>query len=164
VTSFDLARQVEIFGKLTGLPTGGAGTEFRSLATDFRFDQGQIFTDNLRLEMDQMIATGRGVLRLGEPVMCDYDLLAELGAGLTQKVIPAGGALGVAGNIFMNQNMLGVPLKMSGPVTQPSFSLNPAGMGKRATERMVAQPEDTVKGILNLFKGGDKATPGVKKK
>jgi len=159
ITSFDLARQVEILGKLTGLPTSGVGTEFRSLSTDFRFDNGRLFTDNLRLEMSQMNVTGRGALQLGEPMTTDQDLVAQLSSALSKRVVPGGNFVSTAGNFFMDQGMLGVPLKMSGPITHPSFSLNAEYMGKRMTERFTRKPDQTVKDILDLFKGKDKPKP-----
>jgi hypothetical protein len=161
ISSFDLARQVEIIGKLTGLSTGGAGTEFRSLSTDYRFDNGQVFTNNVRLEMTQMQVTGDGVLQLGEPVMCDYSLLAQLSAALSRTAAPGGGAVEAA-SFFLDRSRLGVPLKMSGPITQPSFKLDPEGLSRRVTERIVRSPEEAVKGILDLFKG--KPKPEEKKK
>ena len=163
VTSFDLAREIGLLGKLSGLTTGGSVTDFRSLSTDYRFDNGQIFTDNLRLEMSQMNVTGRGVLRLGEPITCDHDLLAQLSAALTSKA-SGGNVLGAAGGFLLSQSMAGVPVKMSGPVTQPHFSLNPGAMGKQAAGQIVNKPQDAVKGIFDLFKGGDKTQSADKKK
>ena len=161
VTSFDLAREIGVLGKLSGLSTGGSITEFRSLNTDYRLDSGQIFTDNLRVEMSQMNVTGRGKLQMSEPMTCDYDLLAQLSAALAKS---GGNVFGAASSFLVSQSMAGVPVRMSGPITQPHFMLNPTAMGKQAAGRIVSAPEDTVKGIFNLFKGGDKSQSGDKKK
>jgi len=163
VTSFDLAKEIGVLGKLSGLPTTGSVTDFRSLNTDYRFEGGQIFTDNLRLEMSEMNVTGRGVLRLGEPVTCDHDLLAQLSRALASKA-SGGNVLGAVGGILVSQSMAGVPVKMSGPVTQPHFTLNPGAMGKQAASQIVNRPQDAVKGIFDLFKSGDKTKSDEKKK
>jgi uncharacterized protein involved in outer membrane biogenesis len=157
IASFDLARQVELIGKLTGLPTGDGRTEFRALSTDLRFDGDRLFTDNLRLEMNQMTVTGRGVLTLGEPVMTDHRLLAQLSSSLTRRLTKDEQVLAAMGAATFGD--LGVPLKMSGPLTQPSFQPDAEALARRTAERFIKQPDQTVKGILDLFRRGDQTSP-----
>lgn len=164
ITSFDLARQIELIGQLNGLPASGGGTTFSTLSTDLRFDHGRMYTENLRLEMSQLQVTGRGVTQLGNQATTDHQLLAHLSSALTQRVMPGGGFISSAGNFFMDQNNLAVPLKMSGPIAQPHFSLNPEGLQKQVTERFIRQPDQTVKGILDLFQSKDKSKSGGEKK
>jgi hypothetical protein len=176
ITSFDLKKQVEIFGKLTGLPTGGAGTAFHLVKTNFRLDPGKLTTNALQIVMDDLQVAGNGTMQLGDVVLTDYDLLAKLSPALSKRFAGGGdesesGASGlrkllgqvasVAGNFFIDQGSIVVPLKMSGPIRQPSFALNTAVIQKRATERFIPQPsergtkgrpEDAIKDIMDLFR------------
>lgn len=157
ITSFDLEEQIGLIGKLTGLPTGGAGTVFRQLNTTFRFTGGKMMTDSLRLEMGQIAVTGSGGLQLGDPVTTDYDLLARLNQELTKRVLPGGNVLTRVGNFFMEGQFMVVPLKMSGPITRPRFSLNADLLRRRMTDRFRQQPGEAVKDILDIFKRKDKS-------
>jgi hypothetical protein len=175
ITSFDLMKQVEILGKLAGLPTGGAGTTFRSLKTDFRLDRGKLINNALQIVMDDLQVTGNGTMQLGGNVIADFDLLAKLSPALSQRFAGSGGegessAAGigkfigkltsVTGNLLMEKGSIVVPLKMSGPIREPSFGLNTAVVQKRATERFLGKPgesftrgkpEDAVKGLLEML-------------
>ncbi len=92
-TSFDLLKQVEILGKFTNLPTGGAGTAFRSLKTNLHFDQGRLTMDALQIVLDELQVNGDGVMQLGAAPTINYDLLVRLSAALTKRFLP-----GCAGN------------------------------------------------------------------
>ncbi len=151
-TSFDLVRQIEIIARLSGLPAGNGVTKFSLLRTDFRFDNGKLLTNNLRLEMEQMGVTGNGALQLGESVTVGHDLLAQLSQELTRRIIPGGNIWAAAGTFFLEQGRLSVPFRMSGPITQPGFSLDSRLVQERLKERILRKPEDTVKGILDIFK------------
>jgi len=157
ITSFDLEEQIALVGKLTGLPTGGAGTVFRQLSTAFRFANGKLLTDGLQMDLGQMAVSGTGGLQLGDPVTTDYDLLAQLSRELTQRVLPGGRGFAIVGNFFMQGQSLVVPLKMSGPITQPRFSLNTELLRRRMTERFRRQPERVVEDILDIFKRKDES-------
>ncbi|MBI4469690.1 MAG: AsmA family protein [Acidobacteria bacterium] len=165
ITSFDLARQVEILGRLAGLPLGGAGTEFRALKSDLRFENGKVHTENMKLEMNDMSVTGRGILQLGDVITADEELMARLSPALTRRVLPEGGAIAAAGTFFLEQEMLSVPIRMSGPVTQPRFSLSAEVMQKRLTERFTRQPQQAIKDLLDVFKRkGQSGKEGEKKR
>jgi hypothetical protein len=108
--------------------------------------------------------------------MTDYDLLAKLSPALSKRFAGGGDesesaasgirkilgqVASVAGNFFIEQGSIVVPLRMSGPIRQPSFGLNTAFIQKRATERFVpkpterstkGRPEDAVKEVLELFR------------
>jgi len=145
-TSFDLMKQVEVLGKFLNLPTGGAGTAFRSLKTNLKFDHGKMSTDALQLLMEDLQVNGDGWMQLGDAPTINYDLLAKLGAGLSKRVAPASeskspinlgaGFSSVVGNFFMDQGSIAVPIKMSGPLTQPSFGLNSAMLQQRAKNQI----------------------------
>jgi AsmA protein len=202
-TSFDLMKQVEVLGKFANLPTGGAGTAFRSLKTNLRFDRGRMTTDAMQLVMDDLSVTGNGVMQLGDSPTVDYDLLARLSPAITKRVLPlpggadaagaAGGAgassllqsigkiTGALGGASADQSSLTLPLKMSGPIKQPSFGLNAALMGKQMKSNLInsltgtsnkgankdagagtgkdaaaPKPADLLKGVLGGFKGKGK--------
>lgn len=170
ITSFDLMKQVEIFGRFAGLPSGGAGTAFRSLKTNFHIDRGRLTTDDLQIIMDDLQVTGSGSMQLGDVVTTNYDILAKLSPALSNRVAggkgsQSGGIAGIigkvtsaAGGFFTEGDSVIVPLKMSGPIGQPSFGLNAALIQKRATDRFLGKPgeqsqkpEDAVKGLLDIF-------------
>lgn len=145
-TSFDLMKQVEVLGKFLNLPTGGAGTAFRSLKTNLKFDHGKLSTDALQLLMDDLQVNGDGWMQLGDAPTVNYDLLAKLGPALSKRVAPASdsksplnlsaGFSSVVGNFFMDQGSIAVPIKMAGPLTQPSFGLNSAMLQRRAKDQI----------------------------
>lgn len=172
ITSFDLMKQVEIFGRFAGLPAGGAGTAFSSLKTNFHIDRGRLTTDDLQIIMDDLQVNGSGSMQLGDVVMTNYEILAKLSPALSNRVTGSresttGGGLrdiigkvtSAAGGFFTEGDSVVVPLKMSGPLRQPSFGLNASVVQKRATERLIGKPgekstkpEDAVKGLLDIFK------------
>jgi uncharacterized protein involved in outer membrane biogenesis len=194
--SFDLMKQVEVLGKLYNLPTGGAGTAFRSLKTNLRFDNGRMTTDSLQIVMDDVQVTGDGVMQLGDAPTMDYGIMARLSSALTKRVMPTksgdeaaggglplpiGGALGsVVGNFFMEKDAMVVPLKISGPLSSPSFGLNTSALQRRAKDRLLesveerflkksgeqqkdqqkdqkeVKPADALKGVLDIFKKKEK--------
>jgi AsmA protein len=158
--SFDLMKQVELLGKLVNLPTGGAGTAFRSLKASLRFDRGRMTTSALQLLMDDLSVTGEGSMQLGDAPTVDYDLLARLSPGLTRRVMPQSGDAGSPlqgiskitsklGNFFMEQDSMVVPIKMSGSINQPTFGLNSSMLEKRAKERLVESFTDRLNKELN---------------
>lgn len=157
-TSFDLMKQVEILGKFANLPTGGAGTAFRSLKTNLRFDQGRLTTDALQIAMEDLQVSGNGAIQLGAAPTINYDLLVRLSQPLTKRLLPGGsnssntansltganetpvkapaGLSALMGNFFMDQGAIALPLKISGPMGGPSFGLNSALLQKRATNQL----------------------------
>lgn len=168
--SFDLMKQVEVLGKLINLPAGGAGSAFRSLKTNLRFDRGKLTTDALQLVMDDMQVGGDGWLQLGDNPSVSYDILAKLSPALTRRVLPGGasgeggrtpitlgtGVSSVVGNFFMDQGGIVLPIKMSGSLKQPVFGLNSSLLQAKAREKL----KDNLKeGLVDKFlkKPGDTA-------
>jgi len=165
ITSFDLEQQVALIGNLTGLPTGGAGTIFRNLHTAVRFVDGQMLTESLRLELGDFEVDGSGGLRLGDPVVTDYDLVARLSKELTRRIVPQGKISQVAGNFFLDeQDRLVVPLKMSGSISNPRFSLNTAVLRANLTGTIRRRAEQSVGDILRGILGGKRESPTKKEK
>jgi hypothetical protein len=162
ITSFDLMKQVEVLGKLFNLPSGGAATAFRSLKTNLRFDRGKMSTDALQLLMEELQVNGNGFMQLGNAPTISYDLLAKLSPALTKRVVPSGGdgsagksplgflggASSVVGNFFMDQGGVVIPLKVSGPMSQPVFGLNAALVQQRAKEQLKG---NLTEGLLDRF-------------
>lgn len=151
-TSFDLMKQLEVVGKLFNLPTGGAGTAFRSLKSNLVFERGRLRTDTLQIVMDDLQVNGNGVMQLGETPSIDYDILTRLSPELTRRVVSqsdssGGGTAGkilsglgkltsAVGSFFVDQNVAVIPLRVSGPITQPSFGLNSNLLEKQAKARL----------------------------
>ena len=164
ITSFDLMKQVEALGKLVNLPTGGLGTAFRSLKTNLKFDRGRMTTDALQLVMDDLSVTGAGVMQLGDSPAVDYALLARLSPALTKRVLSQSGGTEAGsllqsigkitsklGTFFVEQDVMVVPIKMSGPIKQPAFGLDSVVLERRAKDRMVESFSDKL--IKGLSKG-----------
>lgn len=63
----------------------------------------------------------------------------------------------------MEGQVLVVPLKMSGPLTRPRYSLNTEVLTKHITDRFRRQPEQAVEDILDIFKRKDKSKPKERK-
>lgn len=157
ITSFDLERQIAQLANLTGLPTGGVGTIFRNLKTAVRFVDGRVLTEDLHVELSDFNVDGSGGLRLGDPALADYALLARLGQELTKRVIPQDKAWSMIGTFFLDeQNRLVVPLKMSGPVSSPRFSLDAAVLKAHLGGTLRRQGERAVEDILKDILGGDR--------
>ncbi len=159
--SFDLMKQVEVLGKLINLPTGGAGSAFRSLKTNLRFDRGKLTTDALQLAMEDMQVGGNGWLQLGDNPSVSYEVLAKLSPALTKRVMPGGSSEGgrtpitlgaglnsVVGNFFMDQGGIVLPLKMSGSLKQPVFGLNSSMLQAKAKEKL---KENLKQGLVDQF-------------
>jgi uncharacterized protein involved in outer membrane biogenesis len=172
LTSFDLMKQVEALGKLANLPTGGAGTAFRSLKTNLKFDRGRMTTDALQLVMDDLSVTGGGVMQLGDAPSVDYSLLARLSPALTKRVTSQSDAAGTVsllqsigkftsklGNFFVDQDAMVVPIKVSGTLKQPAFGLDAAILEKRAKERLVQSIGEKLKKEPAGEPGKDAAKP-----
>lgn len=156
-TSFDLMKQVEILGKFANLPTGGAGTAFRSLKTNLRFDQGRLTMDALQIVMDELQVNGDGAMQLGAAPTVNYDLLVRLSPVLTKRLLPGGsedsgspvkvltGLSSTVGSFFLDQGVIALPIKVSGPLKGPSFGLNAALLQKRATTQLKESLFDQLK-------------------
>ena len=158
-TSFDLMKQVEILGKFANLPTGGAGTAFRSLKTNLRFDQGRLTMDALQIIMEDLQVNGDGGMQLGAAPTVNYDLLVRLSPLLTKRLLPGSSGDGEApvkalaglsstvGNFFLDQGVIALPIKVSGPLKGPSFGLNAGLVQKRATAQLKESLFDQLKKI-----------------
>lgn len=163
--SFDLMKQIEVLGKLVNLPTGGAGSAFRSLKTNLRFDRGKLTTDALQLVMDDMQVNGNGWMQMGDNPTVSYGLLAKISPALTKKVMPGGasnltgsgsetgakppinlgsGLTSVVGNFFMDQGGIVLPLKMSGSLKQPVFGLDSSVLQAKAKDKLQENLKETL--------------------
>lgn len=162
--SFDLMKQVELLGRLVNLPTGGAGSAFRSLKTNLRFDRGKLTTDALQLVMDDMQVNGNGWMQLGDNPAVSYGVLAKLSPALTKRVMPGGsnlagsgsegggrtpitlgtGLSSVVGNFFMDQGGIVLPIKMSGSLKQPVFGLDSSVLEARAKNQLKENLKETL--------------------
>jgi uncharacterized protein involved in outer membrane biogenesis len=158
ITSFNLVQQIAAIGKLVGLSAGGSETRFRQFSTNYRIAGGRLVTDGLKWDLNQIVVTGRGGLQLASPNNTDYDLRAQLTPALTRTVIPGGNILSTAGNYFLSGQMVVVPIKMSGPLRQPRFSLD-SGVLRDNLIRVPKQPVEAVKDVLDIFKKKPKEKP-----
>lgn len=169
-TSFDLMKQVELLGKFADLPTGGAGTAFRSLKTNLRFDQGRLTMDALQIVLDELQVNGDGGMQLGTMPSINYDLLVRLSPLLTKRLLPGGagesespvkalaGLSSTVGNFFMDQGVIALPIKISGPLKGPSFGLNAGLLQKRVTAQLKENLFDQIRKKIDPAKP-DQADP-----
>ncbi|MFN6201147.1 MAG: AsmA family protein [Acidobacteriota bacterium] len=176
IASFDLLKRGETIGRLVNLPTGGAATAFRQIRTNLRFDPGVLRTDALQIVMTDLTASGEGTIRFGEPGSVDYAILARLSPALTRRILssragranragtaddPAAlatgespaettsGGTGVSqlfSSFFTEKDSLVIPLKISGPVNGPRFSLDAETLRRRATSSIFENLQQKILG------------------
>ena len=144
LTSFDLLAQIERLGKLANLPTGGAGTAFRSLKSNLTFGEGQLRTDGLEIATQDLSVTGQGRLQLIEPLRMDYSVLAQLSPDLTRRILSSSNVTGGQGTVgrllssfFVERESLVIPLQVSGPLQQPTFGIDSAVLRRRARTNLL---------------------------
>jgi hypothetical protein len=88
-------------------------------------------------------------MQLGDAPAVDYSLLARLSPALTKRALSQSGESGARsllqnianaasklGSFFVEQDSMVVPIRMSGPLKQPSFGLNTVALEKRAKDRL----------------------------
>ena len=124
ITSFNLKEQIAMLGKLAGVETGKAGTEFDDLISNFTISNGRVSTSDLhmRLQGTALRATGS----LGLDKSADYQISVELPSSVSKKYMGSNQLLNMASaTFFANEkgNMV-LPLRMTGLITSPRFALD----------------------------------------
>jgi uncharacterized protein involved in outer membrane biogenesis len=124
ITSFNLKEQIAMLGKLTGLETGTAGTEFEDLISDFTISNGRVSTSalHMRLQGTALRATGS----LGLDKSADYQISVELPSSVSKKYTGSNQLLNMASATFFanEKGNIVLPLRMTGMITSPRFALD----------------------------------------
>ena len=113
-----------MLGKLAGVETGKAGTEFDDLISNFTISNGRVSTSDLhmRLQGTALRATGS----LGLDKSADYQISVELPSSVSKEYMGSNQLLNMASaTFFANEkgNMV-LPLRMTGLITSPRFALD----------------------------------------
>ena len=160
ITSFNMSEQVATLGKLAGMNLGQSGTDFEDLASDFVIREGRIFTSNMRVKMTTMRLQGNG--SFGFDKTTDCRILAEIVSEPGRKGSDSNQLANLAsGVLFKNaQGNIVLPLRMTGLITSPKFSLDPQAAND-LWKNMLREGgvKDAMDSIQNLFKPKKSGTP-----
>jgi len=153
ITSFDVEKQIETIAKLAGLSAAGKGTKFRNLSTVFHIASGRLTTEQMKVNMSGLHLEADGVMNLVDSVTTDYDLIARLNKELSGQLMPTGDAAFLVNTFFVDEkNRISVPLKMTGPLANPSFALNlqvlQANLGRTLQRRATKGVEEALENVL----------------
>jgi hypothetical protein len=153
ITSFNMSEQVATLGKLAGMNLGQSGTEFEDLASDFVIRESRIFTSNMRVKMTTMRLQGNG--SFGFDKTTDCRILAEIVSQSGHKGGDSAQLANVAsGALFKNaQGNIVLPLRMTGFITSPKFSLDPQAANDLWKNMLRdGSAKDALDSIQSLFK------------
>ena len=160
ITSFNISEQVATLGKLAGVNLGQSGTEFEDLASDFVIREGRIFTSNMHVKMTTMRLQGNGAFGFDKTTDCRIlaEILSEPGRKSGDSTQLANVAAGV---LFKNaQGNIVLPLRMTGLITSPKFSLDPQAANDLWKNMLrEGNVKETIDSIQSLFKPKKSATP-----
>ena len=116
-------------------------TTFKTLETDFVFEQGVADFKRIHMVNPEIEANGGGTMTLEQPrlnmaidTVVSPQILARSGSGKTARLLKDG------------QGRIVVPLKITGPIENPTINLD----GEKLAQRGMSQP--TEKGFGSLFK------------
>jgi uncharacterized protein involved in outer membrane biogenesis len=160
ITSFNMSEQVATLGKLAEINLGQSGTEFEDLASDFLIRDGRIFTSNMRVKMTTMRLQGNGSFGFDKTTDCRIlaEILSQPGRKTGDSTRLANVATGV---LFKNaQGNIVLPLRMTGLITSPKFSLDPQAANDLWKNMLrEGSVKDAIESIQDLFKLKKSATP-----
>jgi uncharacterized protein involved in outer membrane biogenesis len=124
ITSFNLAEQVALLGKLTGLNVGQAGgTEFENLVSELTVANGRVNTNTMHFRASGMSLKARGSLGLDRSA--DYQISAEVPAALSKKTNVSQYLDLASATFFQNENgNVVIPLRMTGDISRPRLTLD----------------------------------------
>ncbi len=163
ITSFSLSQQLAALGKLVGFNPDPSGTEINELAGDFQVSDGRASTNNLRLRTPIGVVKAAGSFGFDKTV--DFQILAELPSATIKKNANVNPLLDLAAASFFRneQGNIVLPLRMTGTVTAPHFTLDSKLVQENLKKRGLNQILDSFKGMLRPKSGntpsGQEAAP-----
>jgi AsmA protein len=140
LTGFDLGSKLGSLSSFAGIPKG-SDTMIQTLSSDVRVAPDGIRTDNLNLVVPSIGSlTGSGTVSPKQEL--DYKMVAKLSSSAS----PLGGLAKLAS---AGSSSGGVPFKIGGTTSNPSFTPDLAGMTSGITKGLVSAPSQ-VPGVQNL--------------
>src|SRR3990170_4630950 len=140
-------------------PSGRAGrgdTVFSDLSADFRVENGKIKTEALRVLSEKMGLTGSAAIGFDRTI--DFRGVLRLSREMSDRV------RGGAGKVMVGEGGgVGVPLVMTGPLTSPAVSIDPAALAAGAAQKVLRGLTGGIPGIGTAPRT-DNAVPGKKPK
>jgi len=153
ITSFSLSQQVAALGKLVGFEADPAGTVIDELAGDFQISDGRASTSNLRLRSPTGTLKAAGSFGFDKTV--DFQILAELPSAASKKNANINPLLDLAAASFFRneQGNIVLPLRMTGTVVTPHFTLDSKLVQENLRKRGLNQVLDSFKSLLKSKPG-----------
>jgi uncharacterized protein involved in outer membrane biogenesis len=152
ITSFDLMEKVGMLGKLAGITMEQGGTTITSLTAPLQIADARVSTDNLQMRTPS--ATVRAVGNFGlDNKNVDYRILAEVPYQASKKTDLASQLMNLSSATFFKteKGNLGVPLRMTGNISKPVFSLDTQVVQENLKNLMKGGPQ-SFESLQNLFK------------
>jgi len=124
ITSFNMAEQVAVLGKLAGIDLGKGGTEIEDLVSNFAVQDGRVSTSALKARLSGLTLRANGTF--GFDKTADYQILVELPPAQSKKYQASNSLFNLAtATFFTNENgNVVLPLRMTGLITNPRFALD----------------------------------------
>jgi uncharacterized protein involved in outer membrane biogenesis len=152
ITSFDLMEKVAMLGKLAGVTMEQGGTTITSLTAPLQIADARVSTDNLQMRTPS--ATVRAVGNFGlDNKNVDYRILAEVPYQANKKTDLASQLMNLSSATFFKteKGNLGVPLRMTGNISKPVFSLDTQVVQENLKNLIKGGPQ-SFESLQNLFK------------
>jgi uncharacterized protein involved in outer membrane biogenesis len=152
ITSFDLMEKVAMLGKLAGITMEQGGTTITSLTAPLQIADARVSTDNLQMRTPS--ATVRAVGNFGlDNKNVDYRILAEVPYQASKRTDLASQLMNLSSATFFKteKGNLGVPLRMTGNISKPVFSLDTQVVQENLKNLMKGGPQ-SFESLQNLFR------------
>jgi len=153
ITSFDIMEKVAMLGKLAGMTMEQGGTTITSLTAPLQIADSRVSTDNLQMRTPS--ATVRAVGSFGlDNQNVDYRILAEVPYQPSKNTDLASQLMNLSSGTFFktDKGNLGVPLRMTGNISKPVFSLDTQAVQENLKNSLMKGSPKTLESLQNLFK------------
>lgn len=133
---------------------GRGDTVFSDLSADFRVENGKIKSEALRILSEKMGLTGSAAIGFDRTI--DFRGVLRLSREMSDRV------RGGAGKFLVGEDgRVEIPLVMTGPLTSPAVSIDPAALAAGAAKKVLRGLTGAIPGI-GTAPGTDNAAPGKK--
>jgi hypothetical protein len=136
------------------IPAGKEETKFSDLSADFRVEGGKIRTEALRVLSEKMGLDGSAAIGFDRTI--DFRGVLRLSREVSDRV------RGGAGKFLVGEGgRVEIPLVMTGPLTSPAVSIDPAALAAGATRKVLQGLTGGIPGI-GTAPGTDNVATGKK--
>jgi AsmA protein len=136
--------------------SGKGDTVFSDLSADFRVENGKIKSEALRVLSEKMGLTGSAAIGFDRTI--DFRGVLRLSREISDRV------RGGAGKFLVGEGgRVEIPLVMTGPLTSPAVSIDPAALAAGAARKVLQGLTGGIPGI-ETAPGTENAAPGKKPK